>query len=410
MSVLALSLMCDGYDHGYPVSTEAMYGGTRGTVEITEDAAINGTHGLNVQGADENAGLRNVWDFATQFFVTQLRFRANSLPTDDCYLAYVGQVSGTKRYLGMGFHQATNSLRMFGVDTSGVTWGSDGPEIEPGGVYLLDWYQNGLAVEWQIDEVAQASESFSSLLTGGVPGRLFLGPYHDLTTSLNFDFDDVVVTRVEDTRRPIYPIGPGKVSLISAAGEGTHSGDSDFTDSDGISPPVDPDGKLSTHDEADTDYVVQTTGDATAYLEFTPSTLVDVDDPVNAIMGWLRQMRHSGSGGSCRTQLRITLDGVETAVIGTGGETATPTWRRSSIAAGSVDLTLEMLETMGIRLGFDSLADAVPTRTYDLFLQVHTSLTDEPPPPDPEPEDEPPRQLADDIYYDQLGYVLEEVS
>lgn len=377
----------DGFEYGPIDDTFASPPGINFSATgaaITAAAARSGSYGLRLNPSGALAGVD--WGGTAADKIIRLYFRFNDLPNSDCYLFYVGQVSGGAHYRGLAWNNSTNSIRPFGfTTTSGNTYGTDGFQPIENIWYRLDLNVH-TAIDWQVDGVVQPSFT-PTLVGGGALGVPILGNANSVNTTMSLDIDDVICAwHSAGGQRPTYPIGPGKVVLIRPDSDGTHSGAGDFTDSNSNSPPaanayqlIDDD---PITDTASGDYFRQTSANTNSYLEFNFSNLPADALGVNGYRPWIGAAKDN-DGISLFTSLR-SHQFIKTTE--TDNEISRSSTAKAYTAGTTVqdDITIDDINNFKYRIGYDPLTGSSrgsKTRLLDIFVSVDIQYLDETPEP-----------------------------
>ena len=369
MATQAVVNVCDSFEHG--LLTDELYA-SFSNASIETGAAQYGERGLRLSATSGRAYL--TYGGSTGDQITSFNIRFNSLPISDCYIAHIGQVSSGVHYLGIAFNSATGKLRAFGEDGSGVQYGADGFTPAEDVWYCIDMLVDSPEdISWAVDEAAQPSANFSGL-TGGGMGVLLLGNKYGATTTFEIDFDDAVSVVATAGREPSYPIGPHDISTLRPVAEGTHVDESNFTDDQANSPPVNPHLRLDDNPSVanDTDFVYQSTADSGtggSYLEYVLPDLPAMEDPaaVHAVLGYFSYKRHVGADITGFLLAKMVTGSSSESFGGNMAMGATKNWRTDYFHGAQ--LTRAQVNDMVLRHGFDD-GDTTRGGIHDFFVNV----------------------------------------
>lgn len=368
-----------GFEGGYPRQWSQSSGAITG-ITTTVGAARSGNYGLRIAPSASTVNIQGTQNapVATGYMVGRCYINFDTLPSGDCSL--MSWFTGTTRYRLL-FRSSDGILRME-HDTNGVqNEVQDGPVIAADTWYRFDFLFEGQSEEggnnrrmaWKIDGVDQPEVGGNNTYLGGVTFWT-LGCHANATYTLfidditSVDNTDSVGTAEEDAEvLAAYPLGAGAVKALRPNGVGTHNTESAFGTSAGT---LADSWQLLDQDPMNgtTDYVLQSTLDTNAYLEYTFEDLAATEDPQYV---QLYSGLYNNSGIAASDSRVHFIDGAtDTDAIDDAAGTAVIS--RHNLAGFDVDpadWTVDRVNALKARWGYSS--DVTPNpRCASLFYEV----------------------------------------
>jgi hypothetical protein len=220
------------------------------------------------------------------------------------------------------------------------------------------------------DWVASASHS------GGAIGELVYGNSRGPTGTFELFLGASMHFGAVAGRFPEYAdLGRFRTAHIRPNGEGTHVNASNFADDAANSPPVNPETRLDTSPltAADTDYVKQTTIDATAKLEYTMESIPDNAIDILGLNVGIEVAMEGGGVQIGQMNTRWYLSSTE-RTMGPGTVVMNGGTRRTDILGNGVsgwspNPTAADVQSLLLRHGYDT--DASPNvRLHEMWATV----------------------------------------
>jgi hypothetical protein len=247
-------------------------------------------------------------------------------------------------------------------------------------------------MEWMIDGVAQPTVGPDDSYLGGIT-FWSLGTHTAQTFTANYDdvisVDNLSAIGDNDEVKARYPIGEGYVKRLAPTGVGTHDTEGAFGTSSGTIADswqfLDQVPMTGT-----TDYVLQSTLDTGAYLEYTYG---DLDAGETTIHGVAVYAGLWNGSGSVVSDIDVhVVDGGTDSPFGLFTSAASTVDTRTAGVPGS-PWTRDRVNALLVRVGYSADADPNP-RCSSLFLEVDVVAATP-----------PGSKLREDDYYDALGYI-----
>ena len=324
----------------------------------------------------KNLTAANKW--AVRFYVYFQSLPASTtriFTIEDSVLSNHFKMSVTSNKLAVGFTAGGADTASTTTITTGVWYRVD---------LQIDVSANQFSCNWQIDGVAQTSST--PTFTAGTLDRLVFGVSSNSTTTLRFNFTDVILSNTLGD----YPIGPGLGYYALPTSMGTHVNSGRFQNGDGTAvgsgtpalladwPPIATGGN--------TDYLKQVTADGvgeSSYIEIknVQEASLAVFNAVTAYLAYTSNTTASNNGGCV---VRRT-DGTEITVFGSDSSLADysdgsiTSWRFSQalVTAPSGGWTQAELNALLFRCGYAT--DVTPNPYWGALLIEYDAVI--PPPP-----------------------------
>lgn len=311
-----------GLEYGrLPYSSTSLFAQGAG-VSVDGAVARSGGYSLKV-AAGGAAGFANWWWLPSQpTSVARFALRLNSLPAGNVAQLFSmsngGGATAELRYVA--------SSQKLALALTGATGGTPNVATASSTVTAGTWYviEIRYAVgttthtgSWQINEVAQPPASVGGTATG--VSQTFFGTR--TTDTFTANYDDVLLS--SDGSQ--YPLGDGRVRVLTPNGMGTHSGGAAFQDNDGTALDA---ASWQRLDEIPTnstaDYIQQTTAGGTSYAEITFADTTETC--IRAAHGYMST--HSASSNQSNAVKLSIFDGSTESIVRSGNLAANVTVSR----------------------------------------------------------------------------------
>lgn len=330
-----------------------------------------------------SSGFASISSGTIGFNASSMYVYFDSLPSKDCAIHQIAQISGIDHRVFIGINASTGKWRL-GERLSGGTiyYGADGPSVATGEWIMLQLgphttsgtthYTSGYINDVALDPSANPEGVAANL------GTLLIGTSSSLypgnADTFTFYVDDITHWYYGPAQRPELPFPDYQIERLYPVSDGTHSNGSSFTDNSSNSPPSVVYSRVDDFppSSSDADYVSQTTIGTGDYLEvnFSDSSFT-AGTQILGVQG--RNSRRNNSGTQVSNlQVGIYDPGVS-QFFGIAGNFISSSWQfnRTMIRDHDsyADFTIDDVNNLTGRIGYSSDVTPVPQSGW-ISLQV----------------------------------------